>query len=426
MGLRPSNHGEPACHTYCSTKVGAVKQMPAPALIRHPLKRQFTYVFLVVLLSGGVVGASPAQAEVQRISFATMADGEGQVVRIHSSAMIRAFQPPIVREGMVEVILFNTNLSVPYTHDAPAGPVKAYWVFPQQGHLVLRFQLNTPEVQAKVYPDRGSSDLLLALQTTASVPAQLVHEGQPPKTTTAKPSPWRLDTIVIDAGHGGRDGGAIGVGGIREKDIVLPVALKLGRYLEEYLGVNVIYTRKDDRFIPLKERGHKANTAEGKLFISLHANAAKNRAAYGTETYFLGMHKTDAAQQVMERENSVVHLEAAPNDYDHFNEHNLIRRALTQSAYMRQSEQLAGLVEGQFAERVHRHSRGIKQAGFYVLWGASMPSLLIELGFVTNRKEAEFMKSDYGQTMLASAIFRAVRDYKEDLEKGFSVAGAPQ
>jgi N-acetylmuramoyl-L-alanine amidase len=173
--------------------------------------------------------------------------------------------------------------------------------------------------------------------------------------------------------------------------------------------------------VTLKNRGRIANQAGGKLFISIHANAARNRTATGTETYFLGLHKTAAARQVMERENEVVKLESNPEAYEGLDEQALIVQTLTQSAYMRKSEELASFIQDQFTNRVGRKNRGVKQAGFYVLWNASMPSILVELGFVTNPTEAAFLNSEAGQEYLASAIFRAVRDYKIQYEKGLNV-----
>ena len=161
-----------------------------------------------------------------------------------------------------------------------------------------------------------------------------------------------------------------------------------------------------------------ANEAGAKLFISLHVNAARAHAAHGTETYFLGPSKSEAAEKVMERENSVIKYEDNTQKYEDYDEQALVRQTLTQSAYMRQSEKLASLVQNQFEERVGRDNRGVHQAGFYVLWSASMPSVLVEMGFLTNPREARFLKSDKGQTYLASAIFRAVRAYKKDYEKG--------
>jgi len=396
----------------------------------------FVWFSLGVLgLAVGVVQAGPV---VERISFAPRSDGQGYVVRIHTSQRLHAYsEPRFVAQNQLEFILFNALLSQNFRHDAPHGLVLAYTVEDRRGHLVLRFQLDTRTfVKAKAYRDRTSDDMLLSLTYVGAPPA-----SPPPRPVTtppvARPSPgstpvldeararWRLDTVVIDAGHGGHDTGAIGAGGLREKDLVLPVALKLGQYLEELMDLNVVYTRKDDRFVTLRNRGKIANESGGKLFISIHANAARNRTGHGTETYFLGMHKTNAAQHVMERENSVIQYESDPNAYTGLNEAALIEQTLAQSAYMRSSEHLAGLVQQQFTQRVGRVDRGVKQAGFYVLWGASMPAILVELGFVTNSQEAAFLNSENGQIYLASAIFRAVREFKARYEKGLDLVIRP-
>ena len=197
--------------------------------------------------------------------------------------------------------------------------------------------------------------------------------------------------------------------------------MKLGDYLESNLNVNVVYTRETDEFVELRNRGRIANEAGGKLFVSIHANSAPNRSAYGTETFFLGPYRTEAARRVMETENRVVLLESDPEHYDRLDEDALIRQTLAYSSYLRKSEELADLIERQFEERVGRNSRGVKQAPFYVLWSASMPSILVELGFLTNRDEARFLASDDGQTYLASAIFRAIRDFKEQYERGLNL-----
>ena len=371
----------------------------------------------VVLLTAGLFMAAtaPATPRVERVSFTPRADGQGYVVRFHTTELIAAYSEP-TREsgGLIEFTLFNTDVAPAYMHDAPTGPVGRYELQRRDGHLIVRFWLRDPDVDVRAYRDRNTTDLLLGLTTkTGQDVATVGHD--PPVEARER---WRMDTIVIDAGHGGRDHGATGVGGLREKDVVLAVALKLGAYLKDLLGVNVVYTRDHDRFIPLKERGRIANEAGGKLFISLHANASPSRGARGTETYFLGLHKTSAAQNVMERENSVIRFETDQEHYKSFDESDLIRMQLVQSAYMRQSEALASLVESQFEQRVGRKSRGVKQAGFYVLWSASMPSLLVELGFLSNPRDAAFLRSKDGQTYMASAIFRAVRDFKEAYEKG--------
>jgi len=400
-------------------------------------------MILVLLLCAG--GAAPADAaRVKNVLFTERSDGQGYVVRVRTTQQVEAYgMPRTVEANTVEWVLYNTDLHPRYQKTSPQGPVTGYTVTTKQGHLVLRFKLDPDRpVTTEAYRDGASTDLLLNLsyegggggpavadagsgsseaKASSGVMQTVAAGGESGEGTDgasdAARERWKLDTIVIDPGHGGKDPGAT-ANGLYEKDIVLDVAHKLGDYVENRLNVNVVYTREDDRFIPLEERGHMANEAGAKLFISLHVNAARAHAAHGTETYFLGPSKTEAAEKVMERENSVIKYEDNTQKYEDYDEQALVRQTLTQSAYMRQSEKLASLVQNQFEERVSRKNRGVHQAGFYVLWSASMPSVLVEMGFLTNPREARFLKSDKGQTYLASALFRAVRAYKKDYEKG--------
>ncbi len=228
----------------------------------------------------------------------------------------------------------------------------------------------------------------------------------------------RLNRIVIDAGHGGRDPGAIGYRGTKEKDVALSVALKVGEYIEKYLPeIEVIYTREDDTFIPLQERGQIANRAEADLFVSVHANANRNRHTHGTEIYFLGMHRSREAFEVMKKENSAIRFEEEDERSETLTPEQLAVYELSNIGFMASSEMLAGKMDKQFSERAKRRSLGVKQAGFIVLYHASMPSILVELGYITNPQEEQFLSSEYGQNIMASAIFRSIRDYKERLER---------
>jgi N-acetylmuramoyl-L-alanine amidase len=227
----------------------------------------------------------------------------------------------------------------------------------------------------------------------------------------------RFDVVVIDPGHGGHDPGSIGYRGVKEKDVALQIAKKVGGYINEYIpDVEVVYTRGTDQFVDLYERGPIANRAEGDLFVSIHANKHYSRQANGTETYFLGPTRTDSALQVMQRENTVVNRDNS-RVVAEISQEELIIYELTNSGYMATSEKIAGMVEHQFDERAKRHSRGVKQAGFVVLYTASMPGILVETGFLSNPSEARYLTSDYGQSIIASAIFRAIRNYKEEYEK---------
>lgn len=230
----------------------------------------------------------------------------------------------------------------------------------------------------------------------------------------------KIRTVVIDPGHGGKDPGAVGSAG-HEKDIVLAIGLKLGAYIREsFPDVKIVFTRDTDVFIPLHERAGLANKHDADLFISIHANANTKPEIDGTETYVMGMHKTESNLEVAKLENSVIFLEEDHSEnyegFDPNSSESYIIFELIQSIYMRQSLHLANNIQDQFRDRVQRKDRGVKQAGFLVLWQTAMPSVLVETGYITNRDEEKFMLSENGQDYLASAIFRAFRDYKTKLE----------
>ncbi len=230
----------------------------------------------------------------------------------------------------------------------------------------------------------------------------------------------RFKTVVIDPGHGGKDSGAQG-SKANEKDIVLNVALKLGEYINEHLPeVKVVYTRDKDVFIPLDRRAEIANENKADLFISIHANYISKPSVYGAETFVLGNHRTNEQLEVAKQENSVILYEedysVKYEGFDPNSSESYIMFQLMQFAFLDQSQNLAGIVQDQFTNRVGRKNRGVKQAGFLVLRKTSMPSILVELGFLSNKVEEKFMISEEGQTYLASALFRSVRDYKTQFE----------
>lgn len=224
-------------------------------------------------------------------------------------------------------------------------------------------------------------------------------------------------TLVLDAGHGGKDPGNLGTGRYRatEKDVTLDVTLKLGRYIEDNLPeVRVIYTRKDDSFPTLRDRVRIANEANADLFVSIHCDAFDNSAAKGSGTYVMGMHKSEESLRVAMRENAAMFKEEGyeenyggfdPNDPDTY-----IALALRQNVNLDASLTLGAAIQEQFRDRVGRKDRGVKQAGFYVISYTTMPSTLVELGFLTNPDEEDFLQSEDGKSYMASAIYRAFRD----------------
>lgn len=232
---------------------------------------------------------------------------------------------------------------------------------------------------------------------------------------------YKINKIVIDAGHGGKDPGAIGKKAY-EKKIALAIALKLGSYIEKSLkGVKVIYTRKTDVFVELFKRAEIANKVHAQVFISIHVNSLTRSKPYGTSTWVMGIHKSEENLEVAQRENSVILKESGyKKNYKGFDPNlpeSYIALSLLQNAHLEQSLMLAQKVQKQFRTRAGRKDRGVKQAGLVVLWNATMPAILVETGFISNTSEEKYLMSDYGQSIIASAIFRAFRDYKNEIEK---------
>ena len=226
--------------------------------------------------------------------------------------------------------------------------------------------------------------------------------------------------VVIDAGHGGHDPGTHGKFS-NEKEITLKIALELGSIIKKHLkDVDVIYTRDSDKFIDLDVRADIANKNDADLFISIHCNAFPRKDVYGTETYVLGTHKTKDNLEVAKRENSVILLEDDYKDkyegFDPKSPESHILFELFQNAHVENSLNLAASIENQFKTRAGRRSRGVKQAGFWVLWRTSMPAVLVETGYLSNPSEEKDLNDKVQQSYIASAIFRAVRDYKQDME----------
>ncbi|MCD6366628.1 MAG: N-acetylmuramoyl-L-alanine amidase, partial [Bacteroidales bacterium] len=231
---------------------------------------------------------------------------------------------------------------------------------------------------------------------------------------------YQVNTLVIDPGHGGKDPGAVSQYG-KEKDVVLAIGLKLRKLIEDSLpDVNVIMTRDKDVFIELYRRAKIANENKADLFISIHANSNESSKPRGSETYVMGLYKTKANLAVAKKENQVVLQEADyQQQYDGFDpnspEGNIIF-SLYQNAFLAQSLQMADLIQKHFHQNPKLIDRGVKQAGFLVLWKTAMPSLLVETGFISNKTDGNYLFSTQGQDSIVLAIFQAFKEYKLKME----------
>jgi len=233
-------------------------------------------------------------------------------------------------------------------------------------------------------------------------------------------SAQKVNTVVLDAGHGGHDTGALGKNS-REKDITLAIVLQLRDYIRDNMkDVKVILTRSDDTFVELYRRARIANENKADLFISVHCNSTKATSAYGVETFVMGLHKSEANLAVAKAENAAILLEDDyVEKYDGFDPNSPegnIFFSMMQNAFLDRSLAFAGKVQHQLVDNLHMVNRGVKQAGFLVLYKTAMPGVLIETGFISNPANEKYLLSDKGQDQMAQAIFKALRDYKNQVE----------
>jgi N-acetylmuramoyl-L-alanine amidase len=230
---------------------------------------------------------------------------------------------------------------------------------------------------------------------------------------------WLIDKIIIDPGHGGRDPGAVGSRGTKEKDVNLSIAKRLKTLIEKNLKVEVLLTRETDKYVKLGQRTRFANANGGKLFISLHANANRKRTYRGYSTYILGMERANEALAVAEQENSVVEMYETEEDYKEFQNAAFILNAIAQSSYLRESQDLALMVNESMKEirDIPQFGKGLYQHKFWGLVGAAMPRILIETAFISNQYEERLLKTKRMQQRIAKAIYEGIKKFKEKYEQ---------
>jgi N-acetylmuramoyl-L-alanine amidase len=387
-----------------------------------------------VKLSEPVISANPVVQEpaaetldtrytIPKIDLDTKANGV--VLKIFSTKpkLKYDFLRP-TEDGFASVTFLNATGNVDaLTKSFDKSIIKSVTARQVKGSLQISFQLDVKKYAVKTVefsPEAGTNNFTLLVLADADVAK--IYKNEHDRTISqqleSEKNKWNLDVIALDAGHGGIDPGTHGPRGTLEKDVAFSIVKKLGRLLRDnFPSMKIVYTRDTDVKIPLDERGKIANRAKAKLFVSVHCNANPNRDQNGVETYFLGLHKTDAALDVAKRENAVIQNEDDyQNRYQDFTDENVIMITLAQSAFSQQSQKLAELVNKNITARTDEAGRGVKQAGFMVLWTPSMPSILVESGFLTNAEEEKFLASDKGQQKIAEAIFAAIKKYKSEYE----------
>ena len=272
----------------------------------------------------------------------------------------------------------------------------------------VAFKIRSEVISHDWYQNTDPNEIIITLRTPLGKVEDHINDIK---------DQWNLNTVVLDPGHGGKDPGALGKYGTKEKDIVLDISKRLGRLLERKAGIKVIYTRDEDVFVPLMDRTKIANESNGKIFLSIHANAHSNRNIQGFETFLLSPGKNDDAIEVASRENSVIKLEEKVSQYENLTGENLIMATMAQASFMKESEDLAAKIQIELGKNLKTPNRGVKQAGFLVLIGASMPNVLIEVGFISNPSEEKMLKQNSYKEKIAQAIFEGIKQFKYSREK---------
>lgn len=350
----------------------------------------------------------------------------GYLIRLKSNRRVKDFSGFYREDGWFYLTLVGAHVDVDAIKNfQPTTPVRR--VIPEQSptSFQLAVQLNREVHSTDVFRDPQNDDIIIALHKKVD-PAELTQTYlpvTPGRATDRSRDRWMLDVIVIDPGHGGKDPGTIGVQGTREKDVTLAISKKLGEMIRNNMPeTKVVYTRETDEFVELYRRGQIANEAGGKLFISIHANSTPRKPApqNGFEIYLLRPGRTEEAIRIAERENAVIKFEEDHEErYAHLTDENFILVSMAHSAYIRYSEQFADILQNKISNNTGVNNRGVRQAGFYVLVGASMPSVLVEVGYLSNSGEERFLASDAGQQEIAESIFKAVQRYSEEYETMF-------
>jgi N-acetylmuramoyl-L-alanine amidase len=282
----------------------------------------------------------------------------------------------------------------------------------------LAFKLKKDILARELVIEDDSNDFYVNLRTHETLAKEDEYEKVKNNLEEQKKR-WLIDTIVLDAGHGGKDPGAVGYSKYYEKNVVLPITLKLGQIIQQKMPeIKVVYTRKKDIFIPLWKRTKIANDVDANLFISIHCNSNKSRSANGYETYFLSADKDEKATDVVMKENSAIQFEEQ-EDQERYEGLTSILATLMQNANIKQSQYLASQVQDSLKKRLNKlgmSNRGVKQGPFWVLVGATMPNILIEAGYISNKHEENLLKKSTTQNKIAEAIFDGIMKYKEDIE----------
>lgn len=306
---------------------------------------------------------------------------------------------------------------------APHGGVLEIAAYQYEQSAQVSLRLASDIGGYEVYPTAHPNRIVVLLRKQEKT----FPEARVPEEIGFDRQRWTYHTVIVDPGHGGRDSGAIGPTGLKEKDVVLDIGRRLADLLRNKLSMKVILTRSSDRFVPLNERARIALRNEGTLFVSIHTNASPKKKAQGTETFFLSEAKTEDAMRVAQRENASLQYQEPVQlaTSENFQIVEDIRLGMLSNQFLKESQDLAALIQSELSRTLQTKNRGVKQAGFYVMMGteATMPGVLVEVAFISNPYEEKLLKRTSFRKRAASAIFESIKTFKMQKEQGMGYGG---
>lgn len=346
----------------------------------------------------------PPPSSVNIIGLEIKPKENGTLINLH---LTKPLKYEIKREGAEEISLLIRG-GKPWEERFhpifPQGVVEDVTISSEDSLCRISFKLNKPDVKYSSYFRSKPPRVVVSLWGRGL-------SGPPQK---GKP----LSVVVIDPGHGGKDPGAIGPRGTKEKDVVLKIALRLRKLLRTRLKLKVILTREKDEFLPLSRRTQIANENKADLFLSIHANASRKRGVRGFEVFFLDYAKNDDARAIAAAENSAVRFENTLPSPQKLGDLDFILLDMIQNEYHQESSELAEMMVRRLTAKLGIRGRGVDQAGFYVLNGAFMPAVLVEMAFISNPEDEKLLRQTWFQKKVAEALYEGVKDFKERYKGG--------
>lgn len=314
--------------------------------------------------------------------------------------------------GSFYVTIYGGTLDTTHFASEAMGIIKRIIPYQFENSAQITFFLDQDVTDPKVYVNEG--EILISLRNGQTVSPPTINLSQEER------SRWLIDRVIIDPGHGGRDPGAVGKSGLLEKEVNLNIAKRLKTLLKDNLEIEVFLTREDDTYPTVRERTQFANTHQGKLFISIHCNSDESKSVHGFSTWVLGPAKTQAALEIAEKENSVVHMYESDEALDEYEDSIHILNAINQSSNLNESLDLAEMTLSCLKEKtkLSQYGNGIHQAGFFVLVGAAMPRILVETAFISNEYEERLLRTRQFQYQVADALYESIKQFKEMYEQG--------